>query len=236
MNKPTQFKNRTFAQTLEAYCRHKGYPLWEDNQVSQHGLARHLGVSQPNVHRWLRSPTTPSQKYIEIVASRLHLTIDQLLGKEPIPEVDGTLGVKSPVGEYHARLRSVPLISSIQAGAWREASDAYHPSDAEEWCETTAKVSSQAFALRVEGRSMHNPNGTPSIPHGSIVIVDPEIAPTNGKIVVAKLVDSNEVTVKKLVVDGPTVYLEPLNTDYKPIQIDNECVIVGVVKQVIQNL
>lgn len=56
--------------------------------------------------------------------------------------------------------------------------------DAEEWVYTTALVSEMAFALRVRGDSMTNPLGSPSIPEGSIVIVEPDIIDTeciNGK-------------------------------------------------------
>jgi len=39
-----------------------------------------------------------------------------------------------------------------------------------------------------------------------------------------------------LVVDGRLRYLKPLNLDYRTIEASKDCVIVGVVKQVILDL
>jgi SOS-response transcriptional repressor LexA len=50
---------------------------------------------------------------------------------------------------------------------------------------------------------MTNPNGLPTIPEGATVIVDPDVEPLHGKIVVARIDGTNEATVKKLVIDGP---------------------------------
>jgi len=130
----------------------------------------------------------------------------------------------------------VPLISWVQAGCWEEIVDNFHTGDAEEWRPTTANCGPHAFALRVTGDSMVNPYGFPSIPEGSVVIVDPDRPADNGKIVVAKLVDSQEATLKRLVIDGPNKYLKPLNPDYKPIEINGNCRIVGVVRQIIADL
>jgi len=128
----------------------------------------------------------------------------------------------------------VPLISWVRAGTWADIED---PStvavdDVEEWRETTAIVSDRAFALRVVGDSMANPYGAPSIPEGSVVIVDPEKPADNGSIVVAMLDDSNQATIKRLVIDGPNKYLKPLNPAYRTIEINGNCSVVGVVKKV----
>ncbi|MEW5248641.1 LexA family protein [Microbulbifer sp. 2201CG32-9] len=125
----------------------------------------------------------------------------------------------------------VPLISWVQAGDWAEAVDTFQPGEAEEWRETTARVGPHAFALRVQGDSMTAPVGL-SIPEGSVVIVDPDADYTNGSIVVAKLEDTQEATLKRLAIDGPNKYLKPLNPTYAPILINGNCRIVGVAKKV----
>ncbi|WP_444897922.1 LexA family protein [Microbulbifer sp. SSSA005] len=145
---------------------------------------------------------------------------------EPIPA--GYQNISEATPQIRAR---VPLISSVQAGAWAEIVDNFQPGEADEWRETTARVGSNAFALRVEGDSMTSPTGI-SIPDGAVVIVDPDAEYTNGSIVVAKLVDVQEATIKKLVIDGPNKYLKPLNPNYAPIPINGNCRIVGVAKKV----
>jgi SOS-response transcriptional repressor LexA len=49
--------------------------------------------------------------------------------------------------------------------------------------------------------------------------------------VIAKLTDSDEVTFKKLVIDAGQKYLKPLNPNYRTIEINGNCRIVGVVKE-----
>lgn len=120
-----------------------------------------------------------------------------------------------------------PLISWVQAGVWQEVIDNYHPGDGEDWISTTANVSSQAFALRIKGDSMTNPHGAPSLPEGSLVIVDPNVQCENGNIVIARLEDSMEATIKKLVIDGGQRYLKPLNPAYPTIPINGNCHIIG---------
>lgn len=126
--------------------------------------------------------------------------------------------------------RKVPVISMVHAGCWAEVCENMDL-DSLDWKDTSARVSAQSFALKVVGDSMVNPYGQPSIPEGAFVIVDPSVEVTNGCIVVAKLEDSNEATLKKFVQDGPNKYLVPLNPNYKPFQVNGNCRIVGVVKQ-----
>lgn len=126
----------------------------------------------------------------------------------------------------------VPVLSYVQAGKFTDYPPDEIYDDDLEYIETTLKVSPVSFALRVMGDSMTNPYGLPSIPEGSMVIVDPHAEPINGKFVVARLNGSNEVTVKKLVIDGPNKFLAPLNPMFQIIPINGNCSIVGVVRGV----
>ncbi|EGR1090072.1 LexA family transcriptional regulator, partial [Vibrio cholerae] len=75
--------------------------------------------------------------------------------------------------------------------------------------------------------------GKKSIPEGAIIVVDPEMPYSSGSLVVACLDDSIEATFKQLVIDGDQRYLKPLNPQYPAIPINDNCTIVGVVKQAI---
>ncbi|WP_444958244.1 LexA family protein [Microbulbifer sp. ZKSA002] len=212
--------------------------------INKAELARQFGVSSQSVQGWVKTGRIKKSTLLELIA---------YFGKDVSPEHWGltkaplgypTTGSKSQTnigeerGPYDLNLREgppirgkVPLISTVQAGKWMEVIDNFQPGDAEEWRETTANVGPNAFALRVVGDSMTSLAGV-SIPHGSIVIVDPDAAYCNGSIVVAKLMDVQEATLKKLVVDGPNKYLKPLNPAYSPIPINGNCQIVGVAKKV----
>ena len=117
----------------------------------------------------------------------------------------------------------VPLISWVQAGHWCEISDQFPPGDAERWEVTTARVSASAFALRIEGDSME-----PAIPRGSIVIVDPAVEATNGRVVVVRQNGDSEATIKRLVIEGGVKYLKPDNPRYPIMEMRTDAVISGV--------
>lgn len=126
-----------------------------------------------------------------------------------------------------------PVISWVAAGAWAEAVEPYPAgfSDSYEFSEYDSKGT--AFWLKVKGDSMTAPAGQ-SVTEGTLILVDTEAEVAPGKLVVAKLPDSNEATFKKLVSDGGRLFLKPLNPSYPIEAVDENCRIVGVVVQALQ--
>ena len=126
-----------------------------------------------------------------------------------------------------------PVISWVAAGAWAEAVEPYPAgfSDSYEFSEYDSK--GPAFWLKVKGDSMTAPAGQ-SVTEGTLILVDTEAEVAPGKLVVAKLRDSNEATFKKLVSDGGRLFLKPLNPSYPIEAVDESCRIVGVVVQALQ--
>ncbi len=120
-----------------------------------------------------------------------------------------------------------PVISWVSAGAWAEALEPYTLNDVEEWCESDAHVEGEGFWLRIKGDSMTSPVGM-SIPEGMMVLFDTGREAKHGSLVLAKLIDANEATFKKLVIDGGDHFLKPLNPAYPLIPIDGNCKILGV--------
>ncbi len=202
--------------------------------VTQLNLAKRLGVSRVSVTKWESGITKPDGENLHQLALALSTTPEWLLYGEGDAKQDDTKVtpfIKQPI--------AVPIISAVQAGHWTESFAASRLTDVITWTQTTADVSQEVFGLVVRGESMTNPNGLPSIPEGSIVIVEPNYGHLDdlyGKIVVAILDGSSEATVKKLVWDSPFAYLMPLNPSFKPIQIDGNCRIIGRVVQITQNI
>lgn len=188
------------------------------------------GASKGTVSQWVNGGTEPSAKFISKLADVLGVSERWLTEGGLIEETNGNA---EPGPDLRRR---VPLISSVQAGHWKEMIQG-NWDEVTQWIETTAKVSPYSFSLRVSGDSMSAPSGSGlSLPNGSIVIVDPEVEAINGRVVVARINGTDETTVKKLVMDGPNMYLMPLNPAYKPILIDSTCEIVGVCVRVEMDL
>lgn len=119
---------------------------------------------------------------------------------------------------------SVPLLSDVQAGMYKEFVDNGHPGDGgKELIPTSVPVGRHTFALRVAGDSM-----APDFIEGSILIIEPELSPQAGDYVIAKN-GSDETTFKQLVKDGADWYLKPINPRY-PIKPLGDSRIIGVVR------
>lgn len=189
-------------------------------RTSQKELGKFCGVSDVAVGYWERDVNTPNGESLVKLAKFFNTSIDYILYGT---EFEGTLITK---------MRRVPVISWVQAGQFTECKTADLFSDVDKWVETSLRIGDNSFALEVKGDSMTNPNGLPTIPEGATVIVDPDVEPHHGKIVVARIDGTNEATVKKLVIDGPQKFLVPLNPRYPNISINGNCLIIGVVKGV----
>lgn len=138
------------------------------------------------------------------------------------------------VGPYKQG-KEYPLISWVQAGAWAEAIEPYSVDEIDEWFESDTKVFGKAFWLRVEGDSMTAPTGL-SIPEGTLVLIDTGREAINGSLVIAKMVDANEATFKKLIIDGGQKYLKGLNPAWPLKEINGNCKIIGVAVQTMMRL
>lgn len=122
-----------------------------------------------------------------------------------------------------------PLFTKVQAGAFSTEFNSYTQKDAVSWIPTAKKASERAFWLEVEGQSMTAPpGGKPSFPEGMLILVDPEEEVEFGDFCVARLLN-DEFTFKRLIREGGTSYLEPLNPRYDLIPINGNCTIIGKV-------
>jgi len=189
-------------------------------KTTQKVLGKFCGVSDVAVGYWEKDLNTPNGEALTKLAKYFNTTTDYILYGTNFED------------KLITSMRRIPVISWVQAGAFTECKQAYNFEDTERWVETSLRISDRSFALDVQGDSMTNPNGLPTIPQGATVIVDPDAEPGNGKIVVARLDGTNEATVKKLVIDGHQKFLVPLNPRYPNIPINGNCLIIGVVKGV----
>lgn len=196
------------------------------NGYTQKELAKYVGVTHGSISQWESEITSPKGAQIQPLAKALKVDVVELLqgtgfssNVEAGPEITGT----------------VPLVSWVQAGAWKEMEEVDFISESTTRYRTTAKVGPNAFAVRVVGDSMTS-NAGRSIPAGAIVVADPDIEAVSGKVVIARLDDSSEATVKELVIDAGRKYLRPFNNSFPTIPINGNCTIIAVAKQVIQEL
>ncbi len=137
--------------------------------LTQQGLAALTGFSLSAIGNWESRQNIPSPAKLGVLATRLGVSIDYLLGHE-----EATAG--RPAG---LDIRQVPIVSWAQAGdlvAYTDLDAAWH-----EFTATTCR-DENCFAVTVSGDSME-----PKYSAGDIAIVMPNVEPRNGCLVVCKL-------------------------------------------------
>ena len=234
--------------------RHNIETAMRKEGINQTTLAELMGVTPQAVQQWLKEGgTNPKGKRLKKLASVLKTDINWLMSEnenhikasyqehiassyelnELTAEYTKTNRPELAIGnvaEFHGKSTYVPLISWVQAGAWCEAVEVYEISDAEDWLPCPVPHSRHTYILTVKGDSMTSPfPGQKSYPEGSLIYVDPEKQATNGCRVIAKLIDSNEVTFKEFREDGGKKYLRPINPQYPMQEMTDGAHICGVI-------
>ncbi len=196
-------------------------------KLTVRALAKLVEASPATVSQWENNRTQPNGKNLNNLAKAFKTTPTWLLnGKDYTANTSTASNVAEAPAQYNTK--SLPVLSHVQAGGWMEAIDYRSLGDDIEWEDAPTRASDNSFWLRVVGDSMTSPIGI-SIPEGMLILVDPDIAPENGKLVVAKLDNTDEATFKKFVIDAGMKSLRPLNTTYPTISINGNCQILGVV-------
>jgi repressor LexA len=153
-------------------------------------------------------------------------------------------GIKMPQAELDSapvdpamvsNTRRIGLLGSIAAGQPIPTPDQGEP---DEYIDVPAELAperiQQIYALRVKGDSMIDE----LIADGDIVLMRYTEQVENGQTAAVRIVDRNEVTLKKIYFDGSLVRLQPANPTMQPwtenannVQIQGR--VVGVVRQMV---
>jgi len=190
-------------------------------------LAAKLSLSKGTITHWTQGTNKASGTNLVNLAKALDCDPDWLItGK-------GSKGGMLPLEAKAEHISTdkqqifVPLLDKIDM-----SNDAMNiEKEIEDWIACPVSHSSQAFALRVRGDSMYNPQGRHSFRMGDIIYVDPRRETNNGSFVVANLAGTDEITFKQLVIEDGRNYLKALNPAWPTpiVEMDGETEICGVV-------
>lgn len=199
--------------------------------ITQYTIADELGITQGAVGHYLNGRNALNVDIASGFARLLQVSISDFSKSmaAKVAEQAESLSAETNIrfiSEYKPG-RRYPVLSSVQAGSWKEACEPYTLKDIDLWLESDAHIQGEAFWLKVEGDSMTAPTGI-SIPDGTFVLFDTGREPINGSLVIAKLSDSNEATFKKLIIDGGQKYLKGLNPAWPLIPVNGNCKTIGV--------
>jgi transcriptional regulator with XRE-family HTH domain len=192
--------------------------LLEINNLNSNQLANLLGIPMMTVRRLLSGETEdPRISTLKIISDYFGVSVDVLVGNNS----QNLLMPSKKVASY-----LVPKIS------WDSLSTSKNIREIDfktltEWQSISLNeqdtISKSTFALESK------PSMYPRFPNGSIFIIDPEVMPADGDIVLVKIKLNNNVTLRELVIDPPVWQLLALTANSKPIDFqESEHEIVGV--------
>lgn len=189
----------------------------ERANMTQQALADHCGVSRAAVAQWELGTTRPSLEHLSMAAEALGVWVSWITGEGEFS------GQEKETVPNWTHGKSVPVIDFVEAGGWNTVADPYPPGVGMDSLVTEQAVGAYSFCLAVKGNSM-----APDFQENDKIVVDPDVAPQPGDLVVAKLDGEEEATFKKYRPRGtdsagrPVIDLVPLNDDWPSLHIDAE--------------
>ena len=213
-------------ENIKTICAKKGISVSE--------LEKSLNLPRSSIAKY--NTNTPSVEKVRIIAERLNVTIDELMGMPSIPRITNQYVYESlrNAKESIAPLSSIPhrhlipVLGRVSAGFPIEAEQEIL--DWEEISDSMA-ATGEFFALKIQGDSME-----PKFSHGDTVIIKQQQTAEDGDFVIA-IVNGNEGVCKKLKKYKDGIALVSLNPAYSPMYFSKEEInttpvqIIGLVKE-----
>lgn len=128
------------------------------------------------------------------------------------PQLTRAVEIFTPSFDQQVRL---PIVHSTVQGGFPSPADDYIEKRLD-LNELMVRHPAATFYVRVEGNSMEGAG----IYSGDVLVVDRSLPSSTGKIIIAVL--NGEFTVKRLIVEGKKIYLQPENASFQRIEIKEE--------------
>lgn len=189
--------------------------------IKEAELARQTSIPQTTINRLLLTESTdPRATTLIPIAKFFSVTVGQLIGQEPLTQ-ERITGTYNPTNK--SSWTNIPVISWEEIQSWIFKKGKLTPYNHTKWIATEREVSEGSFALKTL-KFME-----PRFKRGSTIIVDPKSLYNDGNYVIVSFKNS-EPTIRKLIKDGPDIYLVKLYGDEKPTPLNkNEVSILGTI-------
>ena len=161
--------------------------------LSQAQLSARVGVSQQAVGKWENGKSSPDPDTLTALAKLLGVSTDDLLGKAPAPSFS------LPYAQT-----GIPVVGTVRAGYGALAYEEDYGTEL-----ASVKDPSSYFYLVVKGDSME-----PRIREGDLALVHKQPTLDSGDLGVL-IYGEGEGTLKRYLVRGSSVVLQPFNKNYE---------------------
>jgi repressor LexA len=196
--------------------------------ISQSELARRMGTKQSNISRAESGKIVPGISFLKEVAKAVNASF--VFPKFSFITKEKTKSNNIDEELNHVKTVSIPLVGNIACGLPVLAEE-----NVEELIQVSSKLIKQGFKyflLKAKGDSMN----MAGINDGDVVLVKQQSIANNGDRVVALI--NEEATLKEFHVASGVIVLKPIskNKKHKPIIVDKDFQVQGVVTAVISGL
>lgn len=241
----SEIKHPDFAKRLTALMDNKGLDrnaLSAKTKISYEMIRRYSeGIAKPRTNKlkMISDALGTSAAYLDYgEAPKAKPSLDNLREKMKVMEseqddlvTDGDVPVDTKrISLVDTVGDRVPVISWVAAGSFTDVMPVTID-DVVDWIPRPQHLSSRAFGLIIQGRSMW-----PEFKPDEIIYVEPEITPwslKDGDLIVIHCNDDKQATFKQLVIGDSIddMYLKPLNPDWPDQKMVpmGECSLVGIV-------
>lgn len=195
--------------------------------LTQEVLAERFKISQPAIGHYLNGTNALNLQIAAQFAEALNVSVSEFSSRlaaelERLTQMQPEAQPDPNVTELSRKIHRVPVVSWVQAGNWSEI-EILNPEEYD-WVLAVSNVSNRAFALRVQGDSMH-----PEFTEGDVIICDPEAQWNSGSYIV--VMQDDHATFKRLIYDGARPMLKALNPVYGVMPLKDDAIVCGVVKE-----
>jgi transcriptional regulator with XRE-family HTH domain len=187
--------------------------LMSESGITEAELARQIAIPQTTINRLLLGETLdPRASTLKPIAKYFGVSVGQIIGTESLAEnrIAGTFKAINRDAWSH-----VPVIKWTDSIAWLFRNEEYDLHSHESWTITDRKVSNTSFAL------LSMPSMEPMFRKNSILIIDPHAEMLDGKYVIVTL-DGTNTIIRKIQIDGGTIYLKNFDTHLPTIELDKK--------------
>jgi transcriptional regulator with XRE-family HTH domain len=171
--------------------------LLNENSFSENELAQALDIPVMTIRRIASKETVdPRISTLKLIADYFNVTVDSLIdGQKPVKKTNENAPRFIPILDW-VTLSRITTFKDVNLLSWQE----WHPIV----LEPQYSLGESAFAL--ESR----PSMQPRFPKGTLFIIDPEEKPTDGDVILIKMKDSSELSLRELIIDPPKWQLQPV--------------------------
>lgn len=176
--------------------------LLYDKRMNASELAKEVDLPIPTVHRIVTGKSTrPYKASLQPIADYFSISLDQLVGEEPLPN---DLSLEQKVTKP---IREIPLLN------WENLSAKDKPKVAVDFI-VASQVSETCFATLMCDSSM-----APHFPQGTVLIFEPKKEASDRSFVLVHLAKSNCYVFRQILFDADYKFLKPLNPELKASQM-----------------